>query len=52
MFPTVISEEEIQSFSDMANGNYISSSDMKEIDELYTKWWTENPYELKATQVA
>jgi len=25
---------------------------MKEIDELYTKWWTENPYELKATQVA
>ena len=52
VFPTVISEEEIQSFSDMSNGNYISNSDMKEIDELYTKWWTENPYELKATQVA
>ena len=26
--------------------------DMKEIDELYTKWWSENPYELKATQIA
>jgi aryl-alcohol dehydrogenase-like predicted oxidoreductase len=52
VFPTVISEEEIQTFSDMSNGNYINSSDMKEIDELYTKWWTENPYELKATQVA
>ena len=52
VFPTVISEEEIQSFSDMSNGQYISSSDMKEINELYTKWWTENPYELKATQAA
>ena len=31
---------------------YLSNSDMKEIDELYTKWWTDNPYELKATQVA
>ena len=52
VFPTVISEEEIQTFSDMADGKYLSSSDMKEIDEMYTKWWAENPYELKATQVA
>ncbi len=48
----MISEEEIQTFSDMSNGNYLNSSDMKEIDQLYTKWWSENPYELKATQVA
>ena len=52
VFPTVISEEEIQTFSDMSNGKYLSNSDMKEIDQLYTKWWSENPYELKATQVA
>jgi aryl-alcohol dehydrogenase-like predicted oxidoreductase len=52
VFPTVISEEEIQTFSDMSDGNYLSDSDMKEIDQLYTKWWSENPYELKATQVA
>jgi len=52
VFPTVISEEEIQTFSDMSNENYLSSSDMKEIDQLYNQWWSENPYELKATQVA
>ena len=52
VFPTVISEDEIQTFSDMSDGKYLSNSDMKEIDELYTKWWTDNPYELKATQVA
>jgi len=52
VFPTVISEEEIQTFSDMSNGKYLNNSDMKEIDQLYTKWWSENPYELKATQVA
>ena len=52
VFPTVISEEEIQIFSDMSNGKYLNNSDMKEIDQLYTKWWSENPYELKATQVA
>ena len=48
----MISEEEIQTFSDMSNGKYLSNSDMKEIDQLYTQWWSENPYELKATQVA
>ena len=52
VFPTVISEEEIQTFSNMSNENYLSSSDMKEIDQLYNQWWSENPYELKATQVA
>ena len=52
VFPTVISEEEIQIFSDMANGKYLSDSDMKEIDQLYTRWWSENTYELKSTQVA
>ena len=43
VFPTVISEEEIQTFSDMSNGKYLNNSDMKEIDQLYTKWWSENP---------
>ena len=52
VFPTVISEEEIQTFSDMSDEKYLSDSDMKEIDQLYTQWWSENPYELKATQVA
>jgi len=52
VFPTVISEEEIQTFSDMSNGKYLSNSDMKEIDQLYTQWWSNNPYELKATPVA
>ncbi|MDC0170015.1 aldo/keto reductase, partial [Candidatus Nitrosopelagicus sp.] len=52
VFPTVISEEEIQMFSDMSDGKYLSDSDMKEIDQLYTQWWSKNPYELKATQVA
>jgi len=52
VLPTVISEEEIQIFSDMSDGKYLSDSDMKEIDQLYTQWWSKNPYELKATQVA
>jgi aryl-alcohol dehydrogenase-like predicted oxidoreductase len=46
VFPTVISEEEIEQFASMSDGNYINSSDMKEIDELYNTW---PPYELKAT---
>ena len=33
----------------MSDGNYISSSDMKEIDGLCNSWWQESPYELKAT---
>ncbi len=46
VFPTVISEEEIEQFASMSDGNYINSSDMKEIDDLYNTW---PPYELKAT---
>ena len=49
VLPTVISEEEIEKFAAMSDGNYINSSDMKEIDELYNSWWKESPYELKAT---
>jgi aryl-alcohol dehydrogenase-like predicted oxidoreductase len=49
VFPTVISEEEIQNFSSMSDGKYLNDSDMNEIDELYTNWWEKNPYELKAT---
>ncbi len=46
VLPTVISEEEIQQFASMSDGNYINSSDMKEINDLYNTW---PPYELKAT---
>lgn len=46
VFPTVISEKEIEQFASMSDGNYINSSDMKEIDDLYNTW---PPYELKAT---
>ena len=49
VFPTVISEEEIENFSSMSDGIYLSNSDMIEIDNLYNNWWQENPYELKAT---
>jgi len=49
VLPTVISEEEIEKFAAMSDGNYINSSDMKEIDDLYNSWWKESPYELKAT---
>ena len=52
VFPTVISEEEIQSFSDISDGKYLNNSDMEEINHLYNQWWSDNPYELKATQVA
>ena len=48
----MISEDEIQTFSDMSDGKYLSDSDMNEISQLYSKWWSENPYELKTTQVA
>ena len=46
VLPTVISEEEIEKFAAMSDGNYINASDMKEIDELYSTWPS---YELKAT---
>ena len=42
----MISEEEIINYAEMTDGKYISTSDMKEIDELYNTWPS---YELKAT---
>ena len=49
VFPTVVSEEEIINYADMTKGEYISASDMKEIDDLYNTW---PAYELKATTQA
>ena len=49
VFPTVISEDEIEMFSSMSDGKYLNDYDMKEIDELYSNWWDENPYDLKTT---
>jgi aryl-alcohol dehydrogenase-like predicted oxidoreductase len=46
VFPTVTSEEEIINYVEMTKGNYISKSDMKEIQEMYDSWPS---YELKAT---
>ena len=46
IFPTVINEEEIEQFASISDGNYINSSDMREIDELYNSWPS---YELKTT---
>ncbi|MDC0605638.1 aldo/keto reductase [Nitrosopumilus sp.] len=46
VFPTVISEEEIVNYVEMTKGEYVSASDMKEIEELYNTWPS---YELKAT---
>jgi len=46
VLPTVVSEEEIANYVEMTKGNYISASDMKEIEELYNTWPS---YELKAT---
>jgi len=46
VLPTVVSEDEIESFAEISDGNYIKSSDMKEIEELYNTW---PEYELKAT---
>jgi aryl-alcohol dehydrogenase-like predicted oxidoreductase len=47
VLPTVVSEEEIEQFASMSDGNYINTSDMKEIDDLYNTWPS---YELKASQ--
>jgi aryl-alcohol dehydrogenase-like predicted oxidoreductase len=49
VLPTVVSEEEVESFAVISDGNYINSSDMKEIEELYNTW---PAYELKATPQA
>lgn len=49
VFPTMISEEEISSYAEMADGGYIPSSDMAEIEALYNTW---PAYELKTTPQA
>ncbi|MBL7001852.1 MAG: aldo/keto reductase [Nitrosopumilus sp.] len=49
VLPTMISEEEIINYAEMADGKYISDSDMKEVEELYNTWPS---YELKATPQA
>ncbi len=49
VLPTMISEEEVINYAEMADGKYISDSDMKEVDELYNTWPS---YELKATPQA
>lgn len=46
VLPTVVSEEEIEMFAQMADGSYLKSSDTKEIEELFSQW---PPYELKAS---
>ena len=46
VFPTVVSEEEIINYVEMTKGEYISVSDMNEIEKLYNTW---PAYELKAT---
>ena len=46
VLPTVVNEEEIEMFASISDGKYLSSSDMKEISELYDTW---PEYELKAT---
>jgi aryl-alcohol dehydrogenase-like predicted oxidoreductase len=46
VLPTVISVEEIEQFSAMSDGRYLSSSDMSEIAALYSGWPS---YEIKAT---
>ena len=46
VLPTVISTDEIEMFSAMSDGNYISESDMKEVDDMYNDWPS---YEIKAT---
>ncbi|MEX0656505.1 MAG: aldo/keto reductase [Nitrosopumilaceae archaeon] len=46
VFPTVVSIDEIESFAAMSDGRYLNSSDMKEINDLYSSW---PPYEIKAT---
>ena len=46
VLPTVVDEQEIVNYVEMTKGNYISASDMKEIEELYNTWPS---YELKST---
>jgi len=49
VLPTMISEEEIIKYAQMADGQYIPDSDRKEGAELYNSWPS---YELKSTPQA
>jgi len=46
VLPTIVSEEEIVMFAQMADGKYLNSSDMNEITTLFNQW---PAYELKAS---
>lgn len=46
VLPTVVSNEEIEMFSNMSDGKYLALSDRKEITELFNQW---PAYELKAS---
>ncbi len=46
VLPTIVDEDEIVMFSQMADGNYLNSSDMNEITSLFSQW---PAYELKAS---
>ena len=46
VLPTVVSNEEIEMFSNMSDGKYLTLSDRKEITELFNQW---PAYELKAS---
>lgn len=46
VLPTVVELEEIEMFSQMSDGKYLSEADMKEITDLFNQW---PQYELKAS---
>jgi aryl-alcohol dehydrogenase-like predicted oxidoreductase len=46
VLPTIVDEKEIVMFSEMADGKYLSSSDVNEITALFSQW---PAYELKTS---
>lgn len=46
VLPTVTSVEEIREFAAISDGRYISATDMRDIDRIYSSW---APYSLKAS---
>jgi aryl-alcohol dehydrogenase-like predicted oxidoreductase len=46
VLPTVVSEEEIEMFAQMSDGNYLNNSDKNEVISLFAQW---PPYEIKAS---
>ena len=49
VLPTMVSEDEITSYAQIADGRYIPQSDMVQISKMYDTW---PPYELKATSIS